>query len=244
MENTIDIVGTAKSAQLCRQIAEISDGVCVLGFSRGKDSVCAWLWLRKFFKKIYPFTVVTVPHLDFVDRSLAYYEDYFGTKIDRFLDENTIDGFKSLTYQTPDRVQEIDAMQFTIYTKNELCNLMREKYNCPKAWNAFGISAGDSIQRRSRVLGCQGRVERAKTFYPCFDWSKKKIVSTLQSVGIKLSPDYRISNRSVAGIPNVRDFEKLESEFPEDYERTLVMFSYAEVCLARNYFRKKHFGKL
>ena len=40
------IVGTERTEKLCREIAQRSDGVCTLGFSRGKDSVAAFLWVR------------------------------------------------------------------------------------------------------------------------------------------------------------------------------------------------------
>ena len=77
---------TLPSRELCERISKESDGVTFLGFSRGKDSIAAWIYLKRFFKRIIPFHCASVPHLKFVDDSLEYYEDFFATKVHRFLD--------------------------------------------------------------------------------------------------------------------------------------------------------------
>lgn len=236
------IVGTERTEKLCREIAQRSDGVCTLGFSRGKDSVAAFLWLRKFFKQIIPYHVASVPHLGIVDRSIAYYEDYFGVKIERFMCGECMECLFNLYFQTPDREKEIDNLGVVIYSKQDLCELLRKKYNAPKAWNAFGINASDSIQRRVRIMATEGKNETNLSFYPCYDWSRKQIVGLIEQEGIRLCPDYRLANRSVAGIPSYRWFKNMEALFPDDYRKVLNMYPLAEALLAKQYFRRQHFG--
>ena len=49
----------------------------LLAFSRGKDSIAAWLALRdsKLFKRIIPVYLYLVPGLKFEEESLKYFED-------------------------------------------------------------------------------------------------------------------------------------------------------------------------
>ncbi len=42
------------SDTLCRQMAEETGGICFPSFSRGKDSIAAWLQLRRYFDRIIP----------------------------------------------------------------------------------------------------------------------------------------------------------------------------------------------
>jgi len=72
------------SDALNRYMRERSDTV-ILSFSNGKDSIAAWLVLRKYFPKIIPFYLYLIPDLEFVESGLTYYEDFFQTKILRYL---------------------------------------------------------------------------------------------------------------------------------------------------------------
>ena len=77
------------SAALCAEIAKRSHGVCFLGFSGGKDGLCAWLNLRRYFKRIIPFHCCGFPGMRFRERALEYYEFEFQTRILRLLGEET-----------------------------------------------------------------------------------------------------------------------------------------------------------
>src|SRR3990167_4062289 len=102
---------TPESRRLCETISAETDGVCILGFSRGKDSVDAWLHLRRFFKRVIPFHCASVPHLRWVDDSLAYYENYFRTPIYRYMHERAVHAIGVLVWQPPGMEEEIDAME-------------------------------------------------------------------------------------------------------------------------------------
>lgn len=55
----------------------------LLAFSRGKDSIAAWISLRdsKLFKRIIPIYLYLVPGLNFEEDDLKYFEDVFQTHI-------------------------------------------------------------------------------------------------------------------------------------------------------------------
>ncbi len=59
-------------------------GTVILSFSAGKDSLAAWLLLRELGFDVVPVYKWLVPGLLFVERSLAYYESFFGTRIRRY----------------------------------------------------------------------------------------------------------------------------------------------------------------
>lgn len=65
------------SAELCERMAQECD-TAIIAFSTGKDSIAAWLQMRRYFKRIVPYYCYSVPNLGFVERSLAYYEDFSG----------------------------------------------------------------------------------------------------------------------------------------------------------------------
>jgi hypothetical protein len=95
----------------------------------------------------------------------------------------------------------------------------------------------DSIDRRIYVKKNQGRNEERKTFYPCFDWSKKQILKAIDDFGIKLPGDYKLANRSLAGIPNYRHLFRMEEIFPQDIKKIELWFPFIRAQLARNEFR-------
>jgi len=75
--------GVPSSEQVMATIPQEHDTV-VPAFSCGKDSVAAWLALRAAgFTRIIPMYRYLIPDLGFIERSLAYYENFFGTPIYR-----------------------------------------------------------------------------------------------------------------------------------------------------------------
>lgn len=229
------------SRLLCEEISRISGGVCFLGFSRGKDSIAAWLQLRKYFTRIIPFHCASVPNLKFVDESLDYYERVFNTPILRYMDGDCVKSLEVLWWQPPNSEADIDTIELWRFDKHDIIKHLQKKYNLPLAWCAFGINMTDSIDRRIWVEKIGGRNDNHKTFYPCFDWKKKQIVDSIMDAGIKLPKDYLFANRSMAAIPAYRHLYRMKEWAPEDYERIKLMFPMIEAGLARQEFRQEKF---
>ena len=229
---------TPGSDRLCREISEASGRVCFLGFSRGKDSIAAWLQLRRFFDRVIPFHCASVPGLRFVDESLDYYERWFGVSILRLMDGSVFGALNELAFQLLSGEAEIDAAGFWSYSKHEILGLLREKYSLPRAWCAFGINMTDSIDRRVYVAKIEGRNENRRTFYPCWDWSRGQILQVISESGIRLPRDYLFANRTLADVPNVRHLERMLKLAPADFERVEMFFPLIAARLARNRFRR------
>lgn len=228
---------TPRSGRLCEEVAAASGQTCFLGFSRGKDSVAAWLHLRKYFTRVIPFHCASVPGLSFVDESLDYYERFFGVPILRLMDGDVLAALNQLAFQLPSGEAEIDAAGFWRYSKHEILDLLRREYSSPDAWCAFGINATDSIDRRVYVNKIGGRNAAHKTFYPCFDWSREQILRIVAEHGLKLPRDYLMANRTLAAMPNVRHLIRMQSLLPAELERIELVFPLIRARLARNVFR-------
>ena len=108
-----------------------------------------------------------------------------------------------LWFQPANRETAIDRMSLWEYENLEVARLVAAKHGSP-CLVRFGINLSDSIDRRIYVQKSGGKNERRRTFYPCLDWPKEMILRTIEESGVRLPADYRLANRSLAGVPNVR----------------------------------------
>lgn len=253
------IKGTPGSIALCERMTKRTNGTIIFGFSRGKDAVCAWLWLRRFFHTIIPFHIATIPHLSFVDRSLAYYEDVFQTKIIRFVSGDSRWLMHNLLFQPggdEKRILEVNRAVYRPtdtkrYDNNDLTNVVRGMYETEHGktmpdggWVAFGISAYDSLFRRLRMTEKGGGLkkdagirESTKVFFPCYDWHTTDVVRAIELSGIRLPDDYTMSNRTVATI-DCGNLARMKRTHYKDFLRVRSFFPFIEAHIARNEFRK------
>lgn len=239
----VPLPGTEASRGLCEKVSQISSGTCLLGFSRGKDAIASWLYLRQFFHTIIPFHCASVPHLSFVDKSLDYYERLFDTKIIRCFSGEVSKAISDLVYQPMEDEEAIDALDLWEYDNHIIIDVIKADLKLPHIWTAFGINASDSIDRRIYVNKYQGKIDSHKTFYPCFDWSRKQIMEAIDMAHIPLAGDYLLANRSLAGVPNYRHLLRMSEVFPEDMERVEALFPFARAQLARNEFREEKYER-
>lgn len=235
------IVGTPASRKLCAEIASKTDTV-VLGFSRGKDSVAAWLWLREFFPRVISFHVDGCPGLGFVERSLAYYERFFGATIERCYARDLFESLANMVYQPVEDEDWIDGLELMNVAagNDEIAERIRDKHDLGHAWMAWGISSADSIVRRSQKKYREGVNEAKRVFYPCFDWHREHVLQAIAAGGARLPEDYLLCNRSIASVMNLRGLERMRDTMPDEFERVKFWYPFIEASLARNEFRRLH----
>lgn len=216
---------------LCKDIAKRSKGVCFLGFSHGKDSVVAYLQLRRYFKRIIPFHCASIPHMKFVDAILDYYEYEFQTRILRLMGEDLAMAMKRHIYQHPADIDycDLEFGEVQDYSKLDILEYLRKEFNLPRAWCAFGVNASDSQDRRIYCNKTGGKSEINKTFYPTWDWPRSEIVKALQDSGLKIAPEYKYSKRSIGGVPCATYNKIIKEHFPEDFKRLLLWYPLAEL---------------
>jgi hypothetical protein len=194
--------------------------------------------LRRFFRRVIPFHCASVPHLAWVDESLAYYEAFFGVPILRYMHERALHAIAMLVWQPPGSEADIDAMELPDFTKADICEDIREREGCPRAWAAFAISAYDAIERKAKVQDHAGRNDKGRTFNPCFDWTKKQIVASVKAAGLALPSDYLMAARTLSAVPGYRNILRMKQVRPDDWARVLTVYPMIEAELARQEFRR------
>lgn len=227
----LPIYSTPATDALCAEIAKKSHGVCFLMCSRGKDSLCAWLQLRRYFERIIPFHCATVPDYQFANEYLDYLEGAFETRILRMMGEDLKMALVRHVYQdSPWECDVIDAVfPDEDYTKRDVLEYLRMKFNLPRAWCAVGISQNDSIDRLIYCRKNGGKNLGYKTFYPCFDWPREELLNAIWQSGLYVAPEYKYTKRSMGGVPSATYNKVMMEHFPRDWELTKKWYPLAEV---------------
>lgn len=227
---TLPIYSTEATDSLCREIAKKSHGTIFLMLSRGKDSLVAYLNCLKYFNRIIPFHCATVPGYRFSDEYLDYLEAMLNTRIIRMMGEDLKMALVRYIYQdTPWECDVIDKVIPDVdFTKLDVLEYLRMKFNLPRAWCAVGISKNDSIDRLIYCRKTGGKNLGNKTFYPCWDWPREEMLNAITDAGLVLAPEYKYVNRSMGGVPSATYNKVMMEHFPQDWELTKVWYPLAE----------------
>jgi hypothetical protein len=217
---------------------------CVLAFSRGKDSIAAWLALRPHFERIIPVHYLIVPGLEFVEESVQYYERFFGCRIMRVPQPWFYRALNGMVFQTPDRVGTIFDYGLPEYDYDQLRRAISTEHDCPDPkgyYLAVGTRANDSPQRRLAFRRHGSIREKGRQFYPVWDWNKEKLIEAIKQSGCKLPPEYRVYGRSFDGI-DFRFLWGVRRYWPRDYAKILEWFPLAELGIRRYESRCERMG--
>ena len=224
------IEGITPSAQL-RQA--LSGQTVLLAFSRGKDSIAAWLALRDAGVNVIPYHLYLIPGLEWVGESLAYYEDWFGTKIINLPHPSLYRWLANLVFQPPERCRIIEAAQIIVPTYGHVNAMLRE--HCQLAastWVCDGVRAADSPDRRTAIKRYGPVNQGRRTQKVVWDWRKQHVMEAIRAAGIELPRDHAWFGRSFDGLDR-RFLEPIRRYVPEDYARILEWFPLADLELHR-----------
>ncbi len=227
----VGIDGVTPSARLRDQLA---GQTVILAFSRGKDSLAAWLALREAGVTVIPYHMYLIPDLRFVDESLAYYAGWFGCgPILNLPHPSLYRWLANMVYQAPERCQVIDRSDIRIPEYTDINPIVREYLGLPAdTWVVDGVRAADSPNRRM-ALKSHGPVNlKARTQKVVWDWRKQHVMDAIRHAGVTLPPDYKWFNRSFDGMDR-RFMQPLARFAPDDYERILTWFPLADLDVAR-----------
>jgi hypothetical protein len=229
------------STQLNRHVAKISDGQALLAFSTGKDSVVAWLQMRRHFKKITPVYMYLIPDLEFVEMGLRYYEKFFKTKILRMPHPSLYRQLNNLTFQAPENCAVIENAMLPNFEYEDIFAVVRQELGLPEnTYAGTGVRARDSIARWVSIKTHGPLNESKKSFFPVFDYTKAMMVQELRAAKVRLPVDYRMFGRSFDGV-DYRFLKPLKEKFPADYKKILEFFPLAELELKRIEYRERYY---
>ena len=228
---TLPVYTTPATDELCKEIAKKSHGTCLCMLSRGKDSLCAYLQCCRYFNRVIPFHCALLPGYQHVTEYLDYLEAMLNTRILRMVGEDLRMGLVRYVYQrSPWECADIDdTFEDVSYSKLDILDYLRMKFNLPRAWCAVGISKNDSIDRLIYCRKNNGRNDKNRTFYPCWDWPRSELLRAIGDAGLCLAPEYKYSRRSLGGTPGATYNKILMEHFPQDWETTKMWYPLAEV---------------
>lgn len=227
----LPMYSTEATDSLCKEIAKKSHGTIFCMLSRGKDSLVAYLNCLKYFQRVIPLHCATVPGYRFSDEYLDYLEAMLNTRILRMMGEDLKMALVRHIYQeSPWECDVIDQVfPDRDYTKLDVLEYLRMKFNLPRAWCAVGISKNDSIDRLIYCRKTGGKNVGNRTFYPCWDWPREEMLRAITDAGLVLSPEYKYVNRSMGGVPSATYNKVMMEHFPQDWELTKKWYPLAEV---------------
>lgn len=218
-----------------QKMADKTKGTCLLAFSTGKDALCAWVELRKYFPHITPVYYYMIPGLSFIEKSLSYYENFFNTKIIRLPNPNLYRMLDAGTYQTKSSWGVIDKYAFTKMNikREHLCEWVKDDFNIEKeAYTAIGNRMFDSLQRYRSIKKFGAINDKIKTFFPVYDYKIADVVSSIKSAGVQLPVDYHIWGKTFDGL-DYRFIKPLKDLYPDDYEKLKTFFPLIDTEILR-----------
>lgn len=223
------------SAELCEKMAAECD-TAILAFSTGKDSLAAWLQMRRYFKRIVPYYCYFVPGLAFVEDSLKYYEDFFGCHIYRLPHRSFFRFLRYAVNQPPYRVPVIEnagVADEETYNDETIGQIIRTCAKLPEgAYAGTGVRMADSPYRRIAIQTHGAINHNAKRFFPVYDWKKEDMLQAFDEAGVKLPVDYKIFGRTWDGL-DYRFIKPLSEAFPDDYAKVIDWYPFSDLDIAR-----------
>lgn len=241
-ENLLVFPGVKPGSQVIAEIAKQSDTV-LLAFSAGKDAVATWLAIRPHFKRIIPYYMYLLPDLEFVEVSLRYYEQFFGTKILRVPHPSLYRMINNAIFQTPDRLKVIENAQLPEFDYDELRDAICDDQKVSQStFTASGVRAADSLARRANFK-TTGPINYSRSvFYPIWDWRKAALIDAFTEAGVSMAVDYQVFGRSFDGF-DFRFIYPIRKHFPRDYERIREFFPMVEAEFKRYEYAQKHYDE-
>jgi hypothetical protein len=215
-----------------KELCEKMNGQCLLGFSRGKDSLLSWLQLKKIgFTKIVPYYLKMIPdELSFETESLAHYENVFETKIIRLISPSFSRMMNDRVLQAPINNAKLDAYgDFVRIDYQDVQRYVKRINGLPdEAYTALGVTMFDSFIRRNSILKNGPINHKKQEFYAIHDWKKTEIFAELERNNILLPKDYLLWGKTFDGL-DYRFTGELKKQFPEDYELLKLYFPLLDV---------------
>ena len=229
----IEIEGVESSARVREKLRDEGRPV-LLAFSGGKDAIAAWLALRDDGVPVVPCYLYLVPGLKFVDDTMDYFEDYFGTRIARMPHPSLFRWLNNLVFQAPERIDTIEAAGLPNVEYRDIWEAVAEDHGLDAStWVADGVRAADSIVRRVSFKTHGVMKPSNRKVSPVWDYRKAHVYEAIEGANIRLPVDYEWFGRSFDGL-DYRFLKPLHDNAPDDFARILEWFPLAELELIRH----------
>jgi hypothetical protein len=229
----LDSIKHLRGDDLIAEYKERFGDKTLIAFSRGKDSIATALALRDKIEMI-PFHYDTVPGLEFIDESIAYYEkNLFGRRILRMPNPSFYRHMRDGMFQPMRRSQTLAATTIPYFNHASVVELVQQQEGIEgEILSATGLRALDNAIRFLSLRKHGPIRPTAGNWAPIWDWTKGRLMEEIETSGISLPPDYLFLPRSLDGFSYLY-LAPLRKLYPRDYQRILAWFPLAEAELLR-----------
>ncbi len=227
----MEVPGRLTSAEL-RANLKAEGRPVLLAFSRGKDSLAAWLALRETGIPVIPYFMYLVPHMKYLDESVKVYEDFFGQHILQVPHPAFYNAIRSYIWQPPENVAIIESMAIPHISPVDLQNMVRETYAQMNTWLCTGVRGADSPQRRVAVVTHGPVNQRERTMMAVWDWKISHVRDILNRYHCPLPVDYQWFGRTLDGF-DYRFIAPLRRNARETYEYLKQWFPLLDLEILR-----------
>lgn len=229
---TVELAGVEPSADIRRRLANEGRAV-LLAFSRGKDSIAAYLALIESGVEVIPYHLDLIPGLRFVDESIAMYEDFFEKRILRLPHPSFYRWVTNMVFTPPERCAVIEAASPWAYEYADLLRAIRSDQGLDDTtWAVDGVRACDSPARRISTIRNGPARTKTHQISAIWDWQKADVYGAIEQAQIPLPIDYGLWNRSFDGLDH-RFLAPMRTQLPDDFQQVLEWFPLADLELFR-----------
>ena len=208
-----------------REKAQISDS-CIVAYSGGKDSLVVMDMCVKSFKTVVPFFMYFIPDLDCINQQLAYCKTKWGLDVMMYPHWLLFKCLKSGAF-CDEHFSKDDMPEPSLL---DIYSWVRAETGIH--WLATGAKKSDSIWRRRCYFASTKHWDWA--VYPLKEWNKFDVFSYLEANDIPV-PDS--SGKSATGVDlSTPSLLWLHDKHPNDYQKLLRYFPYAEAVIKRREF--------
>ncbi|WP_370386923.1 phosphoadenosine phosphosulfate reductase [Snodgrassella alvi] len=205
----------------------------ILAFSAGKDSIAAYLAIRKRFAAVYPYYLYLVPELEFVEEQLELYERQFGFRITRLPHPALYQMLRAHVFQPPKHAAVIDAAGLADFGYADIRLMMCGMFDLPPD---TPVANGTRVEKRPKQrLSMQRHGSIVKSqfqYYPVWDWKKQDLLHCFKRNHVRLGSDYQIFGCSFDSL-DLRFLLPIKKFYPRDYQKILEFFPLCELEIFR-----------
>jgi hypothetical protein len=177
-----------------------------------------------------------VPDLEFVERSIRYYEGWFGCPIIRVPHPSLYRMLNGMVFIPPERCRTIERFRLPNFDYHKMQEAIRRHLGLgPECYTASGVRAVNSPQRMLALKKYGAISDNKQQFFPVWDWRKAQLLDEIRGAGVKLPVDYSLFGRSFDGI-DYRFLAPIQERFPADYARILEWFPLADLEIKRRQY--------
>lgn len=213
--------------------SKVTDSV-IVAFSGGKESIVTLDLCCRYFKNVKAFFMYICPNLSFQEKTLEYYEKRYQIEIMRLPHMDMSEFFHYGSFRNAD-------YSFPIISINDVYNYVRLQTDT--WWIAAGERIDDSIIRRAMIKHSSSIDVVRGRIYPVATWSKREILDYIKFHNLYLSADSRKLGFSFCSLEG-RELSMLKKYFPDDYEKILHLYPFAEAGVLRYETYMKHKGEV